>query len=286
MNEIRDWPDNDVQQESNMTSENTKMDDSKSFNSMDHDADRTVVGQLKDVSDSQEIIQQTHHIVVPSFAAWFDYNSIHAIEQRALPEFFTNNSKTKSAEIYLSYRNFMVDSYRLCPSEYLTVTACRRSLAGDVCAVLRVHSFLEQWGLINYQIDCESKPSPVGPLCSSHFTVIADTPSGISPICHPKSSDDSTPFLQFTDISNNSKEEEQNHPKSKYELKVRSKDWTNEETLLLLEALEMYKDDWNKVSSYVGSRNQDECILKFLQLPIEDPYIEDNSGKVVLVVVI
>ena len=27
-----------------------------------------------------------------------------------------------------------------------------------------------------------------------------------------------------------------------------SRDWTEQETLLLLEALELYKDDWNKVS--------------------------------------
>ena len=27
-----------------------------------------------------------------------------------------------------------------------------------------------------------------------------------------------------------------------------SRDWTQQETLLLLEALEMYKDDWNKVT--------------------------------------
>jgi len=37
----------------------------------------------------------------------------------------------------------------------------------------------------------------------------------------------------------------------------------------------MGKDDWNKVSQHVGSRTQDECILHFLQLPIEDPYLED-----------
>ena len=46
----------------------------------------------------------------------------------------------------------MIDTYRLAPDEYLTGTACRRNLAGDVCAVLRVHAFLEQWGLINYQV--------------------------------------------------------------------------------------------------------------------------------------
>merc|ERR1719433_1681609 len=53
-----------------------------------------------------------------------------------------------------------------------------------------------------------------------------------------------------------------------------SRDWTEQETLLLLEGLEMFKDDWNKVCEHVGSRTQDECILHFLRLPIEDPYLE------------
>lgn len=42
--------------------------------------------------------------------------------------------------------------------------------------------------------------------------------------------------------------------------------------------LEMYKDDWNKVCEHVGSRTQDECILHFLRLPIEDPYLEDPEA--------
>lgn len=45
------------------------------------------------------------------------------------------------------------------------------------------------------------------------------------------------------------------------------------------QALEVYRDDWNKVSEHVGSRTQDECILHFLRLPIEDPYLEDSSAS-------
>merc|ERR1711997_1394336 len=56
---------------------------------------------------------------------------------------------------------------------------------------------------------------------------------------------------------------------------IASRDWTEQETLLLLEGLEMFKDDWNKVCAHVGSRTQDERILHFLRLPIEDPYLED-----------
>lgn len=40
----------------------------------------------------------------------------------------------------------------------------------------------------------------------------------------------------------------------------------------------MHKDDWNKVCEHVGTRTQDECILQFLRLPIEDPYLEDADG--------
>ncbi|XP_009278326.1 PREDICTED: SWI/SNF complex subunit SMARCC2, partial [Aptenodytes forsteri] len=76
------------------------------------------------------VTEQTHHIIIPSYAAWFDYNSVHAIERRALPEFFNGKNKSKTPEIYLAYRNFMIDTYRLNPQEYLTSTACRRNLPG------------------------------------------------------------------------------------------------------------------------------------------------------------
>lgn len=73
-----------------------------------------------------------------------------------MPEFFNTKNKSKTPEIYLAYRNFMIDTYRLNPTEYVTSTAARRNLAGDVCAIMRVHAFLEQWGLINYQVQCLS----------------------------------------------------------------------------------------------------------------------------------
>lgn len=66
------------------------------------------------------------------------------------------------------------------------------------------------------------------------------------------------------------------------------RDWTEQETLLLLEALELYRDDWNKVCEHVGSRTQDECVLHFLRLPIEDPYLEyfepNTFGSITLLI--
>ncbi len=95
---------------------------------------------------------QTHEVIIPSYSAWFDMSKIHPVERRALPEFFNSRNRSKTPSIYKDYRDFMINTYRLRPTEYLTFTACRRNLAGDVCAIMRVHAFLEQWGLINYQV--------------------------------------------------------------------------------------------------------------------------------------
>jgi SWI/SNF related-matrix-associated actin-dependent regulator of chromatin subfamily C len=95
---------------------------------------------------------QTHEVIIPSYSAWFDMSKIHPVERKALPEFFNSRNRSKTPTIYKDYRDFMINTYRLRPTEYLTVTACRRNLAGDVCAIMRVHGFLEQWGLINYQV--------------------------------------------------------------------------------------------------------------------------------------
>ncbi|NXA10119.1 SMRC1 protein, partial [Sapayoa aenigma] len=238
------------------------------------------------------VTEQTNHIIIPSYASWFDYNCIHVIERRALPEFFNGKNKSKTPEIYLAYRNFMIDTYRLNPQEYLTSTACRRNLTGDVCAVMRVHAFLEQWGLINYQVDPESRPMAMGPPPTPHFNVLADTPSGLMPL-HIRTPQvpAAQQMLSFPEKNKEKPTDLQNFGlrtdiySKKTLAKASSKgasagrEWTEQETLLLLEALEMYKDDWNKVSEHVGSRTQDECILHFLRLPIEDPYLENSDAS-------
>lgn len=109
----------------------------------------------------EHLISQTHSIVLPSYSTWFDMNTIHNIERKALPEFFNSRNRSKTPHVYKDYRDFMINTYRLNPSEYLTVTACRRNLAGDVCAIMRVHAFLEQWGLVNYQVCIRNRPSGI-----------------------------------------------------------------------------------------------------------------------------
>ncbi|KAI9696211.1 MAG: hypothetical protein M1836_005764 [Candelina mexicana] len=372
---------------------------------------RASVGPGDGVADSQptqskasletnarsHLIAQTHAIILPSYSTWFDMYTINDLEKKALPEFFNNRNRSKTPAVYKDYRDFMVNTYRLQPAEYLTVTACRRNLAGDVCAIMRVHAFLEQWGLINYQIDPDTRPSNIGPPFTGHFRITADTPRGLQPFQPaPNSSvtagkpfagteraaaaapaskadlnleirrniyDQSGRDLTTTDtkdkqangdgsamngatsteiasgaktIADIEKEPKKqfycyscgvdctrvrwhlakNIPnatgsqaaKAKHDLcpncfleghfpssstsldfvkfedttysavPDRDAPWNDAETLLLLEGLELFDDNWNSVADHVGTRTREDCVLKFLQLEIEDKYIQTESG--------
>lgn len=273
---------------------------------VDSGAGDTLETNIADKIEDGQATDQTNHIIVPSYSAWFDYNCIHSVERRALPEFFNFKNKSKTPEVYIAYRNFMIDTYRLNPTEYLTFTACRRNLAGDVCAIMRVHAFLEQWGLINYQVNPAMRPTPMGPPSTCHFHVLVDTPSGLKPFelnAKPKSQSGATPTsgAQPAATAATASQPENNGTQNIDAKKAVKKDlasisdnglkidqyakkrtsqhreWEESETLALLEGIEMYKDDWNKVCEHVGSRTQDECILHFLRLPIEDPYLERHQ---------
>lgn len=59
----------------------------------------------------------------------------------------------------------------------------------------------------------------------------------------------------------------------------RGKPWTDAELLRLLEALELFDDNWDSIADHVESRTREECVLKFLQLEIEDTYLENNAHE-------
>ncbi|KAF7318972.1 SWI/SNF complex protein [Mycena chlorophos] len=289
---------------------------------------------------------QTHEVIIPSYSAWFDMAKINTVETRALPEFFNSRNRSKTPAIYKDYRDFMINTYRLRPLEYLTVTACRRNLAGDVCAIMRVHAFLEQWGLINYQIDPDSRPAALSPPFTGHFRVgiqaLLPSTEQKKPSALPASLELKSNIYQTSNkasrpidaaeadkLANGVRDGSVNGTSrgpttfscdtcgadctqtryhslkdQKFQLcapcyldgrfpstmfsgdfvKLNtatagpSDDWTDQETLLLLEAIEMYDDDWSQIEEHVQTRTAQQCITKFLQLDIEDPYLATEGS--------
>ncbi|GAV28511.1 hypothetical protein PMKS-001982 [Pichia membranifaciens] len=128
------------------------------------------------------LAKQTKPVIIPSFAKWFDINEIHEIEKKSLPDFFSpqSNPRYKNPSIYKTVRNFIVNTYRLNPIEYLSITAIRRNIAMDVASLMRIYGFLAKWGLINYQIDPKTKSFSMGPQFTGHFQITLDKPAGFA----------------------------------------------------------------------------------------------------------
>ncbi|KAL2477164.1 SWI/SNF complex subunit SWI3D [Forsythia ovata] len=53
--------------------------------------------------------------------------------------------------------------------------------------------------------------------------------------------------------------------------------WTDQETLLLLEAIEIFRDNWSEIAEHVATKTKAQCILHFVQMPIEDAFFNHDD---------
>jgi SWI/SNF related-matrix-associated actin-dependent regulator of chromatin subfamily C len=239
-------------------------------------------------------------LVLPAHCDWFRLDAIHEREQHALPEFFTGRSLLKTPAIYVEYRNFMINTYQQNPDLYLSQTACRRNLAGDVCAVMRVHQFLEHWGLINFAVQLDASlavPTPLpliaplappaermlkNDLANGHFD------AGVAP--PPADDDESTAtaalFASRSPVSATaaaaaaaatapalaSSRSARTTSAAADDGGADNVPWTREETVLLLEALEQHGSRWPLVARHVGTKSVHQCVRQFLRLPCSEPF--------------
>lgn len=77
---------------------------------------------------------------------------------QTLPEWFCGKFPHKNPTNYMDYRNYIIALYREAPNSYLSATVCRKNIPSDVCSIIRLHAFLEHWGLINFNVDPQLKP--------------------------------------------------------------------------------------------------------------------------------
>jgi hypothetical protein len=212
-------------------------------------------------------------VILPSHTSWFDMDTVHDIEKRALPEFFDGKNPQKTPEMYLKYRNFMINTYRKDLGIYLTATECRKFLTGDVCSIMRIHQFLEHWGLINYGVDPRNRPFSLNSLSSSQpvDTVYQD---------YTKSDPSGPPTEKLIMFNQNPTPHHHNRSNIPQAPGTQISDWSDEETLRLLEGVSKFKDNWTQVAQFVRTRSKEECVLHFAQLPIEDNFLLESDGAI------
>ena len=145
-------------------------DDNKQVISKEHEEENDITNEI--LAMGPEILKEelpkivntiqsneNENIYLPISASWFNMDNIHEIEMKSNPEFFVGKYPTKTPQIYKKYRNFIINLYRENPSMYLSSKTCSKHLAGDTAAIMRIHSFLENWGLINFKSYPKFKPN-------------------------------------------------------------------------------------------------------------------------------
>ncbi|GLU02917.1 hypothetical protein SLE2022_201480 [Rubroshorea leprosula] len=274
--------------------------------------------------------ESTAH-VVPNHCGWFSWTKIHPLEKHTLPSFFNGKIPTRTPDIYMEIRNWIVKKFHANLNTQIELKDLSELEVGDLDARQEVMEFLDYWGLINFhpfplvdstvastngdgpakndslieKLYCfeavEScplvvlKPKLTTPSLPSGFfpesAAVEDLGQPEEPEyhCNSCSADCSrkryhcqkqADFDLCTDCFNNGKfgsdmsssdfilmepAEAPGHGGSK---------WTDQETLLLLEALELYKENWNEIAEHVATKTKAQCILHFVQMPIEDTFLD------------
>ncbi|KAH1065887.1 hypothetical protein J1N35_030874 [Gossypium stocksii] len=244
---------------------------------------------------------------VPSYSRWFSWDKIDSCESRFLPEFFDGRSASKGPSLYIYYRNSIIKLFRENPSRKITFTDVRKTLVGDVGSIRRVFDFLDHWGLINYSASSAlSKPSKdTGSNIKSSDSPSVESPSSAAPTSKHSSNSrricgackslctiacfvcdkyDSTLCARCY-VRGNFRVGLSNADFRRVEITDEAKaDWSEKETLLLLEAIMHYGDDWKKVAQHVGGRTDKDCVAHFVKLPFGEEYRghpssnDDESG--------
>ncbi|KAK1305782.1 SWI/SNF complex subunit SWI3B [Acorus calamus] len=226
--------------------------------------------------------------VVPSYARWFSWGEIHQTEKRFLPEFFTGDSPSKDGKVYKYYRDSIIAKFRENPSRKLTFTEARRSLIGDIGSVRRVFDFLESWGLINYN-GASGKQGSRWWEEKEGRSAAAERKEGVKKVCGGCRSVCSlacfvsdkvdTVLCARCFVRGNYRAGLTSADFRRVDISEETKtEWTEKETLHLLEAILQYGDDWKKVAEHVGGRSEKDCVACFIKLPFGEQFLGPSDA--------
>lgn len=90
---------------------------------------------------------------------WYNPTKASKFEEVTLPEWFNFSAPHRTETTYIATRESMLKLAKCNSQQYITITALRRSVAGDAGSLLRLHKFLMDWGLLNSGQIGETAPS-------------------------------------------------------------------------------------------------------------------------------
>lgn len=132
--------------------------------------------ESKTLISHQDILDQIHQLPPPTHEHTLRPDEI-LDEERAIHAEFFEGRPAKTPKRYLKIRNHIIDSWLQSKPNYVTKTSVRGGLrnCGDVNCIGRIHSYLEQTGVINF--GCEQTRyhhPPQAPVGTSNVSVLKE----------------------------------------------------------------------------------------------------------------
>lgn len=221
-------------------------------------------------------------VKIPPYSMWFSFSEVHEIEANAFPHFLENDV---SLIHYKETRNALIKMFRADLGKNVTIIRARKNVNCDIVNLIRIHAFLEKWGLINYKID-EFKEIYKVKNNTNEPSVVVDTFRSMyfekeRAVCKCGSFDKlyfTTKYEIFVckvcmihgDFDTRCSTDDFILFNNVHALNL----WSKKEELLLLNAIDK-ADDWHKIAKAVG-KTKEQCIMRFLNLDIKASSLEKH----------
>ena len=231
-----------------------------------------------------------------TYRHWFDPRMVADLERSELGTFGVTEG------VYREIRDKIIDAYNVDPSKFLSVRNAREATGfGEIGTLTKVWGFLDYWGIINYLADPSTAPRfskklidfPIGrpndrikeikcSVChkACHFTAFV-LRSEAAPLI-PR---EQVSMARFCSGCINTGAYPPFFTRASFEQidvvlpGTVTPDFSEEDTMRLVEAVDRYGADWHAVANMVsGGKTAAQCLLHFAQIPIFDRFMADVGG--------
>lgn len=190
--------------------------------------------------------------------SWYSADCVSDVEKQYLG-YIIEDSITSSTSSYIAIRNAIVTFYQQNPSQYLTATECRRKVAGDISKIVRIHEFLDAFGIINQSVKSEQRPI-------NNFEVLDDMSKSLK-----KRALFEKMAIHYPSYSLS---------QSVSKLPSPTHAWTVEMDDMLLSLISSRKKDWRSIAAEMEklfSVTLVQCMMRFLEMPLVNQ--DSSPGK-------
>ena len=196
---------------------------------------------------------------------WFDFTRVAPLEREHLARAGVVLGRDIEESVYVAARNALVRHSAEHPEANLTMTYARRLLRIDAAVAMRIHSLLNAHALINSRQRTAVKHAAESKTEGSAATAPEAGHQG-----------DEEQQRLVTQLHQQVLAQQSHGTNSAVPPRKRPV-WTDKEHEALLEALETDPTNWDRVQQAVGgAHSKEDCLAHFVQLPVEDAYLEDQ----------